>query len=184
MPLISLVNATDLDSWAKRRDSQAILPQLVRRLVYGCKGGVRARFPSHEGVAIKGWDGIVTSEGAREYIPAGLSGWELSSQRNPLSKANDAYETRKKNPQGLDRRKTTFVFVTPRSWPGKEGWIRQKEAEGKWKEVRAYDAHDLEGWLELTPAVHDWISRLLGKHPEDAISLESFWTDGRKRRGR
>lgn len=177
MSLISLVNATDLDSWAKRRDSQAILPQLVRRLAYGRNGEVRARFPSGEGIAFKGWDGIVTSEGAREYVPTGLSGWELSTEGRPTRKANRDYETRKGDPQGLDPRKTTFVFVTPRSWPGKEDWIKQKEAEEFWSEVRAYDAHDLEGWLELTPAVHDWISRLLGKHPEDAISLESFWTD-------
>ncbi len=33
------------------------------------------------------------------------------------------------------------------------------------------NADDLETWLEFAPAVHAWISRLLGKDPGD-----TFWT--------
>jgi hypothetical protein len=41
--------------------------------------------------------------------------------------------------------------------------------------VRAYDADDLETWLELAPAVHVWISIQIGKHPEGLTDLESYW---------
>ena len=42
----------------------------------------------------------------------------------------------------------TFVFVTPRNWPRKEVWATEKAAHEDWKDVRAYDADDLEQWLE------------------------------------
>jgi hypothetical protein len=32
--------------------------------------------------------------------------------------------------------------------------VASKEAEGFCREVRAYDADDLEEWLELAPGVH------------------------------
>src|SRR5581483_906571 len=42
-------------------------------------------------------------------------------------------------------------------------------------EVRAYDADDLEQWLELAPAVHIWLSRLVGKSPSGVVDLETAW---------
>ena len=42
-------------------------------------------------------------------------------------------------------------------------------------DVVAYDADDLETWLERAPAVHAWISAHLGKDPHEAESLETWW---------
>jgi hypothetical protein len=64
------------------------------------------------------------------------------------------------------------VFVTPRRWRGKENWVTECNAEGIWKRVLAYDADDLETWLESAPAVHAWISSVAGKDPYEAESLE------------
>ncbi len=60
---------------------------------------------------------------------------------------------------------------------GKGAWATAKRKEGRWREVCAYDADDLEGWLELSPAVHAWISGLLGKDPDVAQDLETYWTN-------
>jgi WD40 repeat protein len=35
-------------------------------------------------------------------------------------------------------------------------------------DVRAYDADDLETWLERAPSVHHWISEQLSREPRDA----------------
>ena len=67
-----------------------------------------------------------------------------------------------KDTYGLDRSKTTFVFVTPRKWLKKAEW-RAKEALGVWKEVRVYDSASLEEWLEQSPAVDAWLAKLLNK---------------------
>ncbi len=54
--------------------------------------------------------------------------------------------------------------------------MRARQAEGFWREVRVYDADDLETWLESASAVHVWLSILLGNHPEVAADIEIFWT--------
>src|ERR1700685_1282485 len=47
-----------------------------------------------------------------------------------------------------ERAEITFIFVTPRKWNAKDKWAKEKEALGEWESVRAYDASDLEQWLE------------------------------------
>ncbi|HZC18761.1 MAG TPA: hypothetical protein VE225_03550, partial [Rubrobacteraceae bacterium] len=43
--------------------------------------------------------------------------------------------------------------------------------------MRAYDADDLEEWLELAPVVHIWLSSRLGKRPEGVRDLAEFWAN-------
>jgi hypothetical protein len=93
----------------------------------------------------------------------------------PASKANGDYRKRTADPGDLDPSDTTFMFVTPRRWSGKEEWVSRKKEEGVWKDVVAYDADDLESWMERAPAVHAWVSALLGKDPYEAESLETWW---------
>ncbi|MCY4121077.1 MAG: hypothetical protein OXG72_09180, partial [Acidobacteria bacterium] len=65
--------------------------------------------------------------------------------------------------------------VTPRNWPGKDEWVRGKEAAGDWKAVRALDANDLEQWLENTIAPRIWLAGELGIPTEGFEPLDRFW---------
>src|SRR5581483_3257965 len=178
MRTMLLVDATDLVHWADRRDAQALLPELVRRLVFATGQRVtRASFRSGEGVQLPGWDGVVVAEGAGPFVPPGLSGWELGVGRDTKRKADEDYRKRTGQPGEIDRAKATFVFVTPRRWAGTEAWAAARRNEGVWADVRAYDADDLAAWLEQAPAVHLWFSALLGKRPEDSLALETFYED-------
>jgi len=103
--------------------------------------------------------------------------WEVSTDADITAKANADYEKRLKNPGGVNPTQTTFVFVTPRRWAGKKDWVTARKSGGVWLDVRAYDAFDLEEWLELAPAVHIWFSVLAGKRPEEAIDLGNCWED-------
>jgi hypothetical protein len=134
-------------------------------------------FASGEGVQLGGWDGFLITESRSAYVPQGQSVWELGVNKKTKEKADDDYEKRKKDPLGLNPAETTYIFVTPRRWGGKDDWVAERQKEGFWKEVRAYDAGDLETWLELAPAVHLWISILAGKHPVGVQDLESTWAD-------
>lgn len=178
MRSVILVDGTDLVSWANRRDAQGLLPQLLRRLVHATVDQVvHVGFPAGEGVQLAGWDGIVVVEHGNAFVPDGASVWELGTNKDVKGKADTDYEKRREKPRGIDPGQSTFIFVTPRRWARKGEWIAARQAEGLWREVRAYDADDLETWLELAPAVHIWLSVLLGKHPEDAVDLGSFWAD-------
>lgn len=169
-------NATDIEQWAGLRDAQDILPRLIRRLILASvKRAERLHFRSDEGVQLAGWDGIAQVPDGGTYVPDGLSGWELSTRTNIKGKADDDYETRSQDPLPLNAVDASFVFVTARRWSNKEKWAAEKQREGIWKDVRAYDADDLDTWLEQTPAVDLWFSILFGKRPAGAIDLSSYW---------
>jgi hypothetical protein len=175
MTSITYANSTDLSSWANTRNSQSTLPQLIRRLVRATVDSPsKVDFPADEAVQLSGWDGIVSTEHGNSFVPSGISVWELGVNRNPKDKADKDYMKRSKDPLGIDPKLSTFVFVTARRWGGKDDWVSTHKAEGVWLDVIAYDADDLEHWLEIAPVVHVWISILLGKHPDDAIDLVSF----------
>lgn len=176
MNLRNGIDATDLNLWACRRDSQDKLPLLIRRLVHATITKVdRIGFPAGDSVQMGGWDGILTVSEGNEFAPDGLSVWEMGATSGIKGKADGDYEKRTADPKDVDPTKATFVFVTPRRWGNKEKWVRERNAEGKWAEVRAYDADDLEHWLELAPAVQAWFARLLGRLPDGAEDLEYRW---------
>jgi addiction module HigA family antidote len=176
LSLRTLVDATDLVGWADRREAQGQLPRVVRDLVLATVGRAeRVVFSADEGVQLPGWDGIVEASQGNAFVPDGLSAWEVGTDKDVRRKANRDYAKRTKNPLGLDPSETTFVFVTPRYWSKKREWAAEKQAEGVWREVRVYDAEDLETWLEFAPGVHVRLSTLTGKHPEGADALRTFW---------
>lgn len=178
MPHPTFVNATDIANWASRRIAQQLVPQLLRRLILvTCNSLSRIEFPAHEAVQIGGWDGIVEDAKETPFVPAGNSVWEIGTNSSVKRKADDDYEKRTQNPLGIVPSETTYVFVTPRRWGGKENWKTARNAEGIWKDVRVYDADDLETWLETASGVHSWLSGLLGKDTHTLMSLESFWKE-------
>ena len=170
--------ATQIGEWADRREAQEELPRLVRRLVLvTTASATTVSFRAAEGVQLSGFDGRVESTKGSAFTPAGLSVWELSTASNPLAKANENYSKRTSDRGELALSDTTFVFVTARRWPGKDEWTAHRKAEGRWKDVRAYDADDLETWLEQAPSVHVWFSTRIGVIPRECIDLDSWWTD-------
>ncbi|MBU4593231.1 MAG: hypothetical protein KUA36_16490 [Desulfomicrobium sp.] len=115
---------------------------------------------------------------ANEFIPKGVSVWEFGTNRNINQKANEDFGNRKDQPGvGITPTETTFMFVTPRRWLKKQEWEEAKRQKGPWRDVRAYDAEDLELWLESSPAVGAWWAKELGFAPPDAISLNDWWEE-------
>lgn len=178
MPLRMLVDATDLAHWADRRDAQGRLPLLLRHLIHATASRIEhIGFPAEEAVQFGGWDGIVRVLTGNAFLPDGVSAWEMGTNRDVRTKANADYTKRRANPLGINPAETTFVFVTLRRWASKDTWVAERQAEGVWHEVRAYDADDLVAWLEQAPGVHLWLSIDLGKQPEGATALGTFWLD-------
>lgn len=175
------VNSTDLEYWASSRDCQEFLPLVIRRLIRGTVNNINSiSFPSGKNVVYPGWDGRLESSEKTEYIPEGLSLWEISTTEKIKEKAEYDYQKRKQNPLGYDPSDATFIFVTPRIWLKKEQWVNEKKKEKFWKDVKVYDAKDLEEWLEQVPAVGVWLAKHIGKFPGDTQSLEDWWNEWSK----
>ena len=170
---IRWVNASDLGDWANRRDGQAAMPTLIAKLVRAAHGPqVAIHFPSDEAVQHAGWDGITKADQASRFVPDGDTGWEIGTQQRGI--AAKATEDILKRPASPDM---TFVFVTPRPWPKREEWAQEMRARNLWRDVRAYDATDLVHWIELYPAVGQWLATLIGKRPPGVRQLEEVWQE-------
>lgn len=173
------VNATDLSQWAERRDGQSSMPELLRRLIYATVGpSAEILFPSDESVQQGGWDGICKANSGVSYVPSGNSCWEIGAQRTSIrTKAETDFKKRTKDPLGLDPTQTAFVFVTPQRFSGKTSWLTEKKALGIWRDVIVIDSDDLTHWLEVCPAVAQWLSVKIGRRPAGLRNLEEVWSE-------
>ena len=174
------IDTTDITNWAKRRDCQDTLPQLIRKLIRATSNSIKSiNFPSGENVLIGGWDGILEVSDETEYLPIGISLWEMGTNSDIKKKANSDYEKRSKNPLGYIPSESTFVFVTPRIWAKSEKWVSEKKKEGIWKDIKIISAKELDEWLEIAPTVSAWLAiKHLEKYPNEGIqSTEDFWDE-------
>src|ERR1700730_3523404 len=146
------VKGRDLRIWADTLQARQKLPALVRRLIHATvEKPTLTQFPADEGTQRRGWDGVVQVVAGNAWVPSGVSVWGMGVDQSAKSKAEDDYSKRTANPGTIDIANTTFVFITPRKWEGKTQWCEEKRAEGKWRDVVAWDCDDLEQWLETAP---------------------------------
>jgi addiction module HigA family antidote len=134
-------------------------------------------FPGNDDAERPGWDGFVEAGEATSWIPAGRSGWEFGVNENAKAKADKDVKKSLKAVDESKRKETTFVFVTPRRWPGKDAWVKDAKAEGNWKDVRAYDASDLEQWVEQSLPAQTWFANETNIPAHDVRSLDKSWAD-------
>ncbi len=149
------VTASHIVEWANThaKEAQNELPRLVRRLCFLAGSTRQLAFPAGNSTYIPGWDGRLFSDQGNAWVPVAASCWEVGCDQQIGSKANGDYRKRTSETEVAERVKTTFVFVTPRRWSRKSSWIKTQRKQAEWADVRAYDADDLEQWLEQSPAV-------------------------------
>jgi excisionase family DNA binding protein len=169
-----LVGPFDLDAWAPRDDAKTAFPELMDRLLTATAGITNVNVRSHEGTSAHGWDGTANSKKS-SFLPNGKLFFEFGTDKDPKKKAEADYTNR----QGAlsDPKSGTFVFATPKNWPGAKKWATDKEELGEYAGVEAFDAHRLSSWIRSVPSVHYWLSERLGYSPRDAQTLEAWWSN-------
>lgn len=178
--LMRWINATDLAQWGERRDAQGDMPELLTRLIYASVGAAAVlRFPAGDSVQHPGPDGICEVDRGTPFVPAGRSVWEIGCQRSRLrEKAEEDYAKRSADPAlRADAATTTFVFATPQRFRDKAAWIAAKKADGLWRDVRVVDADDLVHWLDVHPAVAQWLAIRTGRRPAGLSTLDEVWEE-------
>src|SRR6266704_1992152 len=177
------IDSGDIKSWinGKQRHCAQTLPELVRRLIFATAAASSIEeidFPSGDSISNSGWDGRLKISVVSPFFPRGISGWEIGTEKSPGKKAESDYENRTADPLGFTHNETTFVFVTPRPWPGRAKWQSSKDQLHKWKGIRAIGADALEQWLDSAPAVALWLAKQIGKVVSGGIrDLESVWEE-------
>lgn len=175
VPSFLIIKARQIEDWASQIDTRSLLPVLLRKLVHSTGIDLRrVDFPGYDNAQRKGYDGFVSAGSATPWIPKGISYWEFGTDQRPGRKADDDYAARLPSDPS-ERASSTFVFVTPRNWPGKVEWERQKNKLGDWKAVRAFDASDLEQWLEQSVPAQIWLAEQLALPADGYETLEEVW---------
>ena len=177
-PTLIEIRAQRIENWADTTRAREELPALLRRLIHTTgEKIICADFPAFDNAQRPGWDGLVETTMPTPWIPEGRSVWEVGCGKSPRRKANGDYYRRVEQVSRAKRGTMTFVFVTPRVWTGKREWATEKAAIGEWKGVRAYDADDLEQWLEQSAPTQVWFAERLDDKVNGYRSLDRCWSD-------
>ena len=178
VPAFLEITARQIVAWADTIDARGQLPALLRTLVHSTGSNLTAvDFPAFDNSQRRGWDGQVTSGSATPWIPRGQSGWEFGCDKTPQTKAESDYQIRTAGVPAKERKSTSFVFVTPRNWSGKDNWAKAKKALVKWKDVRAFDASDLEQWLEQSVPAQARMREFQGGPGQEITTLSEIWDE-------
>lgn len=175
VPSFHSIRSRQIEAWSSGIEARSRLAVLLRKLVNSTGSGLlKVDFPGYDNAERHGWDGEIESSSATPWIPIGKSGWEFGCTNNPLTKANGDYKARTSSISAEDRQQIHFVFVTPKHWNDKDQWVKEKEALKEWKSVKAFDANDLEQWLEQSIQAQSWLGEELGLS-QSVESLEKHW---------
>ena len=177
VPPFLTIKSRQIEQWAGGIDARHLLPVLLRMLVISTHDGLsRVTFPGYDDGQRRGWDGLVEADSGTPWIPAGSSCWEFGTDQDPSGKAERDYRRglERDVPFG-DRGETTFVFVTPRRWPGVTEWAAAKHREGHWKSVKALDASDVETWLTQSIPAQTWLAEKLEIGTHGVETLQHYW---------
>jgi addiction module HigA family antidote len=177
VPSFLTIRARQIDEWAERNlEARQQLPVLLRRLIHSTGHELRqVDFPGYDNAERRGADGFVEAGEATPWIPEGTSYWEFGVNQDPGAKAEDDYKARTRSVSARERAQSTFVFATPRNWPGKTEWARKKNAAGGWRAVRAFDGSDLEQWLEESVPGQMWLAEKLLLPVSGFETLDHCW---------
>src|SRR5262245_59212900 len=177
VPAFLTIKARRIEDWAKTDiESRHNLPVLLRKLVHSTGHELRqVDFPGYDNSQRKGSDGFVEAGAATPWVPEGKSYWEFGTDEKPDRKAAKDYAARLTSVDPAERANSTFVFVTPRNWPSKTSWEKLRNDAGDWKAVRAFDASNLEQWLEQSVPAQIWFAEQLALPVGGYETLEQAW---------
>jgi len=168
--------ANDIEDWASSHSARSRLAVLLRTLVHSTGRQLsRVDFPGNDDSERSGWDGFVEAGDATPWVPLGKSGWEFGVVGEVKGKADGDYAKSVIQNSSDEYADITYIFVTPRRWAGKAAWERQRRAEKRWKDVRVYDASDLEQWFEQSIPGQAWFAQERGMPSQGVLSLDACW---------
>ena len=176
--MIKIIKVLDLQYWADTKDSEKLMPELMRRLIHASIRDItRISFPNEDCVDLPGFDGILETTFNNPYVPVGKSAFEIGTDKKQKVKADGDYNKRTDYISEDERAITNFVFIIPRKWKNANAWERKRNEEGIWKSVRVLTAVELEDWLSVCPTVAVWLAAKMGIINETVKlkSLEGYW---------
>ncbi|WP_297455186.1 hypothetical protein, partial [Persephonella sp.] len=176
------ITALDIEQWINTnpRRSQEELPELIKKLIYYSSPNARIICPSGNNVSVKGFDGYVESEYENNnFVPYGKSIWECGTNENYKGKIKEDFEKRTKQTSAEEQKEYSFILITGRRFSNTEEKINLEnkfKEKSNWKDIKIYDATDIEELLEKAFPVKIWFARLIGKISDNVYDIDSYWS--------
>lgn len=152
----ALVDAAALETWATGHVALPALLELIVRLLQSEAALDTLHPQGTKPSSGPGWDLVSTARGGSDWVPEGDSVWALSTGVYNSDTAAASLGNFLKEPGHVSPKHGSFVFVTPRRWPGKWKWLADARHAAQWKGIRVYDADDLAAWLAEAPEATLW----------------------------
>lgn len=173
--------ANDIIHWIEKWANEEIIARsrlsvFLRRLILSTNEDILAiDFPGNDNSQRPGKDGELQTSAGTPWVPVGHSIWEFGVNQDIKSKANHDYVKSVRKIPLSERQNATFIFVTPRTWKNKTDWVKQKLKAKQWSGIRAYDASDLEQWMEQSIAAQAWFANETNKPSHGVRTLDFCW---------
>ncbi len=153
------------------------LPRLVRTLIAETEPSAEwLDMPAGTGVSRPGVDGVLKCGVGNRFVPAGLSVWELSAQKQGCdAKARRDYDKRAEQLPSAERSDMTYVAVMCTSWTDKRSFAPDRSPGPHFRSVEALDVDDLEAWLECAPMATVWLREQMGDSVTGIGLLSGWW---------
>ena len=180
---MKLITSTDLQNWAKTRESEQYLPLLLRRLIINNVG-----FNNIQYIKIPGGDSI--------WKP-GVDGKILTRVDSLLGEKNKTYlvecgqcidykqkfekDLRKRTNQleGIKQKNSVFVFITTSKIQDADEVLQatrnKVENSDLWADIKLFDADSIETWLDHDFATFAWLADIMGKQSNGLKDFDGFW---------
>ena len=175
---MKLITALDLHRWADKKESEVLMPELVRRLIHSSLDGIiRLTMPSGDSVSLPGFDGELETTGCNAFVSCGKTVFEIGTDSKVKGKADKDIDKRNKDIADPEKQKLNYVFVTPRKWANARKWEKVHREKSEWKDVRVLTAVELEDWISQCPGVAAWLATKMGML-NSAFAIDSpdgFW---------
>lgn len=177
IPPFLQIKSNEISDFFQISETRSLLAVLLRKLIHSTTAKesiLTINFPGYNDAERKGWDGVLECNSSNAWVPIGKSNWEFGTSKDFKSKAQRDFIARSSVSDDIQK-ETTFVFVTPHKWDGKDQWVSNKVNESKWKSVRVYDATDLEQWIEQSIPVQIWLAEKIKPSNLGVQSIEDCW---------
>ncbi|WP_146770967.1 hypothetical protein [Prauserella muralis] len=80
-------------------------------------------------------------------------------------------------PSDMATQDVTYIEALLVPWTKARAWATEKNREGRWREVRAYNLDKIHAWLDHAPATTAWLAAQVGKALPGVRSIGAWWTE-------
>ena len=167
------ITSTELQTWG--RESQDKLPLLLRRLIINNIGFEHfeiLNLPGGDSIWKPGCDGIIKT--TINSILGDLGEYIIECGQSDKAKDKFKSDLEKRTQEIENQEYKVFVFITTHKFQNKKEIIENVKENSSWKDIKIFDADDIETWLDFDPATTSWLAYILEKPRNNGKSFEEI----------